>query len=111
MSATLWILQVLLAAMFAFVGGKKLVDAQMQQHLGKRLAIFIGAAEVAGAIGLIAPLATGIQPQLTAIAAAALALVMVLAAGYHVRQGHPAKQVAPALVLLVLTAVVAYGRW
>lgn len=111
MSATLWIVQILAAAFFAFAGGRKLVNEQMQQYLGKRLAIFIGTAEIAGAIGLIAPLATGILPQLTAVAAAALAVVMVLAAGFHVRQGHGIKQAAPALVLLVVTVFVAYGRW
>ena len=111
MSITLWTLQILLAAMFAFAGVNKLRSAQMHEHLGKRLAVFIGIAEIAGAIGLVAPLATGILPQLTAIAAVALAVVMALAAAHHFRQGDPAKQAAPALVLLVLTTVVAYGRW
>ena len=111
MSIALWILQILAAVFFAFAGGRKLVNAQMQQFLGKRLAIFIGVAEIAGAIGLIVPLATGIVPQLTPIAAAALALVMVLAAAYHIQKGHPAKQAVPAAVLLVVTTVVAYGRW
>ncbi len=111
MSALLWVLQILLAVMFAFAGGRKLFNEQMQKGLGKGLAIFIGVAEVAGAIGLIAPLATGIVPQLTAIAAAALGVVMILAAGYHIRQGHGTKRATPAVVLLVLTVVVAYGRW
>jgi hypothetical protein len=111
MSFSLWTLQILLAAMFGFAGVNKLVSAQMHQHLGKRLAVFIGVAEIAGAIGLIAPLATGILPRLTALAAAALAVVMILAAGHHLREGHPARQAVPALALLVLTTVVAYGRW
>jgi DoxX-like family len=111
MSITLWIMQILLAAMFAFAGGRKLVSEEAKKHLGRTLAIFIGAAEVAGAIGLIAPLATGILPQLTAVAAVSLAAVMVLAAGYHLRRGDGARQTTPALVLLLLTAFVAYGRW
>jgi hypothetical protein len=111
MSITLWTMQILLAAMFALAGGRKLVSEEAHKHLGRKLAIFIGAAEVAGAIGLVAPLAIGILPQLTALAAASLAVVMVLAAGYHVRKGDGARHTAPALVLLVLTAFVAYGRW
>jgi hypothetical protein len=111
MSIAVWVLQILTAAFFAFAGGRKLVNAEMQQHLGKRLAIFIGTAEIAGAIGLIAPLATGVLPQLTAIAAAALAVVMILAAGFHLRQGDGIKQTAPALVLLMVTVFVAYARW
>src|SRR5262249_19812032 len=111
MSALLWVLQILLAATFAFVGGRKLVNTEMQKHLGRNLAIFIGAAEVAGRVGRIAPLGTGSLPQLTAIAAAALAVVMVLAAVYHFREGHGVKHAAPSLALLVLTAFVAYGRW
>jgi hypothetical protein len=111
MSIALWTLQIALAAMFAFAGGRKLANQEMQKHLGKRLAIFIGIAEVAGATGLVAPLATGILPQLTAVAAASLAIVMVLAAAYHLRQGHPTRQAVPAIVLLALTVCVAYGRW
>jgi hypothetical protein len=111
MSTTLWILQGVLAAMFVFAGVNKLVNAEMRKALGRPLAAFIGLSEIVGAIGLIAPLATGVLPQLTAIAAAALALVMVLAAIHHLRRGDPVARVAPALVLLVLTSAVAYGRW
>jgi hypothetical protein len=111
MSITLWVLQIVTAAFFAFAGGRKLVNAETQQHLGRPLAIFIGTAEIAGAIGLILPLATGVLPQLTAIAAAALAVVMVLAAGFHIRQRDGIKQTAPALVMLAVTMLVAYGRW
>jgi putative oxidoreductase len=43
----------------------------------------IGAAEVAGALGLILPSATRILPVLTPVAAGCLALVMALAAQFH----------------------------
>jgi hypothetical protein len=36
---------------------------------------------------------------------------MILAAGFHLRQGDGIKQTAPALVMLVVTVIVAYGRW
>jgi DoxX-like family len=111
MSMALWTVQILSAGMFVLAGGRKLVSDEAHRHLGYKLAIFIGVAELAGAIGLIAPLATGVLPRLTVLAAVCLALVMVLAAGYHLRQGDGVRRTAPALVLLALTAFVAYGRW
>ena len=51
----------------------------------------IGVAEILGAIGLIVPLLTGIQPWLTWLAAAALALVMLLAAAFHLSRQEGSK--------------------
>ena len=67
-------LRVLLARLLSLLFRGRLdvrLDEEMQAHLGRNLARFIGLAELAGAVGLIAPLAMGILPQLTAIAAAA----------------------------------------
>lgn len=49
---------------------------------------FIGFAELAGALGLILPSLTGIQPKLTPFAAAGLATVVLLGAGLHVLRGE-----------------------
>ena len=64
----------------------------------------IGLAEVLGAIGLIAPMATGIAPILSPIAGLALAVLMVGAAVTHIRRSEPPIPVA--LVLLSLAAAV-----
>lgn len=48
----------------------------------------IGAAEVLGALGVILPMATGILPVLSPIAALGLALVHVGAFVVHVRRGE-----------------------
>ena len=47
-----------------------------------------GTAEILGGLGLILPSVTRIMPKLTVYAAYGLALVMVLAAGYHVLRGE-----------------------
>jgi hypothetical protein len=74
------------------------------------LMTFIGSAEILGALGLILPAATGILPWLTPLAAAALALVMLLAASFHAtRREYP--NLTGNLVLLLVAAFVAYGRW
>jgi uncharacterized membrane protein YphA (DoxX/SURF4 family) len=89
MKIALWIVQVLLALVFAVAGSMKLfafdqlaasVPALADQH---GLVTFIGIAELAGAIGLILPRLTGIFPVLTTWAAVGLATIMVLATGLH----------------------------
>jgi uncharacterized membrane protein YphA (DoxX/SURF4 family) len=49
---------------------------------------FIGISELLGGIGLILPSALRILPRLTPLAGALLALVMVLAAGFHASRGE-----------------------
>ena len=114
---TLWGAQILLALAFAMAGQMKaftpiadLVAAGMT-FAGENpgLARFIGFAELAGAAGLILPMLTGVKPRLTALAGAALALVMVLAAGFHLMRGELGGLAAP-VVLGGLAAFVAWGR-
>ncbi|MGC9336047.1 MAG: DoxX family protein, partial [Anaerolineae bacterium] len=70
----------------------------------------IGIAEVLGAVGLILPAATGFYAWLTPVAAVALGLLMVLAAGLHLRR-HEGTEVGLSVILLLLLAFVAYVRW
>jgi hypothetical protein len=67
----------------------------------------LGLAEVAGAVGLIVPGATGIAPLLTPLAAVCLAAVMAGAVRTH-RQ--LAENAAPAVVTGVLCLAIAAGR-
>ena len=118
MKYLLWIVQILLAVAFVGAGAMKLLTptAELAQSMvwvndvPGWLVKLIGLAEVAGALGLILPALTRIQPQLTALAAAGLALVMLLAAFFHLSRGESAL-IVPNLVLLLLAAFVAYGRW
>ena len=75
----LWTLQILLAALYLFAGGFKLVaapEAMQPTPLPVPFLRFIGAMEVLGALGLILPGLTGIRRNLTSLAAAGLALIM-----------------------------------
>ncbi len=119
MNIALWIVQILLAFVFLMAGVTKTFTsipelalqmawvAEVNPWLMVRLP---GIAEVAGALGLILPSLTRIQPKLTPLAAAGLALVMLLAAIFHLVLGDFGG-IPPNIVLLLLSAFVAYGRW
>ena len=77
----LWVVQGLLAALFLFAGGAKLVlPAEAMKgpiELPVAFLRLIGAAELLGAIGLIIPWLTRIRPVLTPLAAAGLVIIMI----------------------------------
>jgi hypothetical protein len=114
----LWVAQSVTAALFAMAGSMKstLPIAELATKLPwtasapEALVRFIGVAELAGAVGLLLPALTRIKPGLTALAGAALTLVMILAAGFHVsRSEFGALPIN--LVLGSLAAFVAWGRF
>ena len=110
----LWILQGLLAALFLFAGVMKLVlpiEAMAGPvSLPGWFLRFIGVAEVTGAIGLILPWLTRIQPRLTPVAASGLVIIMSGATVITVIGGPAATAAVPFMVGL-LAATVAYARW
>ena len=112
----LWVVQGLLAFAFGASGLMKLVMpiAELAKNMPwvaelPALVRFIGLSEFLGAVGVVLPAATRIQPKLTGFAAVGLVVVMVLAAGFHVLQGDAA-HMGPAVVLGALAAFVAWGR-
>jgi uncharacterized membrane protein len=114
-SIGLWILQGLLAAFFALGSGapKLLLPAEtlpMPVPLPQAFVWFIGTCEVLGALGLILPGLLRIRPGLTVAAAIALVLLTICAATYQLLGGQPESALF-ALVIGVLAAGVAYGRW
>jgi uncharacterized membrane protein YphA (DoxX/SURF4 family) len=116
MNIALWIVQALLALLFLFAGGMKLVmpiDEMMKQMplpLPAWFVQFTGLVEVLGAIGLILPWLLRIRPGLTPLAAAGLVIVMIGAVAYTLAAGDIASASMP-LVVGLLSAFVAYGRW
>ena len=116
MNYTLWIVQAVLALLFLFAGGIKLVMPmeemmkQMPIPLPVWFVLFTGVVEVLGAIGLILPRLLGIRPGLTPLAAAGLVIVMIGATVYTFAAGDVASALIP-LVVGLLAAFVAYGRW
>lgn len=101
-----WILQALLAAMFIFSGGHKLLDLPGTMKMFEGLGLpgwlggFIGAAEVLGGIGLLVP--RTVRP-----AAMGLIIIMIGAVFMHATKipGGLAKGM-PAMVALLLLVVV-----
>ena len=114
--AVLWIVQVGLALLFVFAGGMKLVaplaeiEAQMPIVLPGWFVWFIGVAELLGGLGLVLPGLVRIRPGLTPLAAAGLGVIMIGAVGYTLAAGQVAGVLMP-LVVGLLAAFVAYGRW
>lgn len=108
----LWTIQILLAALFLFAGAMKLIapieQLTAQSTLPGTFLRFIGLAEFLGALGLILPGLTRIQPRLTPLAAAGLVIIMIGATVISFPLGAVA---AMPLVTGVLSAFVAYGRW
>ena len=111
MLIALWITAALLTLAYLGAGGTKVVRSQRAladvmpwtTHASAVQVKIVGALELLGALGVILPLATGLAPVITAIAAVCLALVQVVAIGIHIRL-HDTKSL-PANVLLLLLAV------
>jgi uncharacterized membrane protein YphA (DoxX/SURF4 family) len=114
MTYALWIIQGLLALLFLWAGGMKLVlpiEAMTEQMPLPGLFLrFIGVAEVLGALGLILPGLLHRQPALTPLAAAGLVLIMIGATVLTLASGAVLMALFP-LVVGLLAAFVAYGRW
>ena len=114
MNVALWIVQGLLAALFLFAGGAKLV-LPLDQMTGP-VALpgwflrFIGVAEVLGAFGLVLPGLLRIRQGLTPLAAAGLVIIMIGATVVMWAGGMVAVALMNVIVAL-LAAFVAYGRW
>jgi hypothetical protein len=110
----LWIVQGLLAALFLFAGGMKLImpieEMTKQVPLPGLFLRFIAVAEMLGAIGLIFPALLRIRPGLTTLAAAGLVIIMIGATVVTLATGGGAMALMP-LVVGLLAAFVAYGRW
>jgi uncharacterized membrane protein YphA (DoxX/SURF4 family) len=118
MNIVIWVLQGLLAAAFAAAGLMKLTQprTKLTQNMGwvedfsDSGVKGIGGVELLAAIGLILPAATKILPVLTPLAATGLVLLMIGAIVTHVRRNEN-QMIAPAAVLLILAAVVAWARF
>ena len=110
----LWVVQWLLALLFLWAGGVKLVlPLEMLKGpvaLPGLFVRFIGLAEALGAVGLILPWLLRIQPVLTPLAAAGLVIIMIGATMITQIGGGGAFALFPATVG-ILAASVAYGRW
>jgi hypothetical protein len=114
MTYALWVVQGLLALLFLWAGGIKLV-LPLEELTGPvpipgLFLRFIGVAEVLGALGLILPGLLRIRPGLTPLAATGLVIIMIGAIGITLAAGDLAGPLIP-LAAGLLAALVAYARW
>lgn len=119
MNVVLWIIAGVLAVAFAAAGVMKLAQPKEKlaasgmgwtEQFSPAAVKAIGALEVAAALGLILPPLLGITPILVPLAALGLALLMIGAAITHARRKEQ-PMIGANVVLLVLAAVVAWGRF
>ncbi|WP_271856020.1 DoxX family protein [Patiriisocius marinus] len=113
----LWIAQGLLAVMFIMAGIMKAtqpVEALAESlpwvtstPLG--LVRFIGISELLGGLGLLIPSIFRFKPMLTVWAALGLALIMVLAAGFHATRGE-FPNIGMNVVLIGIALFIVWGR-
>jgi uncharacterized membrane protein YphA (DoxX/SURF4 family) len=118
MNIVLWIIQILLALLFLFAGGTKLVipyDKLMAMGSPNQVVLpalffkFIGVVELLGGLGLVLPGLLRIKKGLTPLAAIGLTIIMIGAVIITAAGAGVAMATFP-LVVGVLCALVAYGR-
>ena len=113
MKYVLWIVQVLLAALFLFAGVAKFVLPLEQMQMPIALPIwflrFIAVCEILGALGLILPGLFRVKVGLTPLAAAGLVIIMIGATITSLAGGMPGSAIFSSVVGL-LAAFVFYGR-
>jgi hypothetical protein len=111
----LWSVQGFLALFFMFAGAPKILGRGIDRWTGfsdlpRAQVVFTGIAELLGAAGLVLPMATGVAPWLTPLAAVGLALIVLMAAGFHLRADERLEALETSLWASI-AAVIAIGRW
>src|SRR6201986_1890915 len=107
LNITVWVICGLLAALFLFAGTPKVMsDPRAVEGFAKAgfpswFLLFIGLAEVSGAIGLLIP-------RLRFYAATGLFIIIIRGVSTHRRAGDPLDKMAASAIALVLTATVAW---
>lgn len=119
MKIALWIIQVLLALLFLFAGGTKLVlpiEMLTQSNSPDHIVMpgwfirFIGLCELLGGLGLVLPGVFKTRQYLTPLAALGLAIIMAGAVVVTL-MGEGVLLSIPPLITLLLLLFVAYARW
>ena len=116
----LWLGQIVLALVFvvdAYIHTFRFSQSSLRPDMawladvGRDRMRIIGALEILGAIGLIVPAATGILPGLTPVAASCLAILVALAAVFHLRRPGEGRSVVLDVIVGGIAVLVAYGRF
>ena len=115
---SLWIAQVILAAMFIMAGIMKStqpidkLSAMLPwvTHVPEILVRIIGVCEFLGAVGILLPSLLRIQPKLTPIAATGIVVIMVCAIAFHLSRGE-ASVLGINIFIAVVASFIAWGRF
>jgi uncharacterized membrane protein YphA (DoxX/SURF4 family) len=116
----LWIGQVVLALGLLAAGYGHAIDFDRSAArrgmvwlaaVGRTQMRAIGSLEILAAVGLILLGVTGVLPWLTPTAAACVVVLMILAAIFHARRPGEGQNIVTNLVIGLLAALVAYGRF
>lgn len=114
MNRALWIVQILLAALFVFAGVSKLMMPAEQLTAAGPLSAgflrFISVCEILGAFGLVLPGLFKIRPGLTPLAALGLLVIMIGATVVTLMTMAWTWAILPAVTGIFLAFVI-YGRW
>src|SRR5215470_16666063 len=111
----LWIVQDFMALFFFGAAFPKLTGRGLElwtgfSNLPRRLVLGIGIAEVLGAVGLVLPMASGVLPWLTPLAAIGLSINVLMATGFHVREDERLKAILTTL-WATIAGIIGIGRW
>ena len=111
----LWTVQIFLALFFLGAAFPKLTGRGLERWTGfsnlpRGLVLGIGIGEVLGSVGIVLPMATDILPWLTPLAAMGLAINVLMATGFHVREDERLKAIATTL-WAAIAGIIVIGRW
>lgn len=115
MDIVLWLVQSLVAVLFLFIGAVQTTGRGLQRWKGfsdlpRPLTFLVGVTAILGALGLVLPMATGVWPWLTPLAALALTAKMLMSAGFHVRAQEWGNVLYNTVWVGLLTTIT-IGRW
>jgi uncharacterized membrane protein YphA (DoxX/SURF4 family) len=117
MKILLWTLQCFAALLYGASGIMKVFmfdsiskDIRSFGALPRQVWMALGIVELVCVVGLIVPSAFRWYPSLTVVAAAVLAIESLVFIGVHVKY-HETPTIIMCIVLGLLMAFIAYGRW
>jgi uncharacterized membrane protein YphA (DoxX/SURF4 family) len=108
-----WVVQILLAALFLKIGITKLFMPETLPYPWVKelpaLAVIAGIADLLGGMGLIFPDLLKIRPKLTVYAAYGIILLMICAIIFHVSRGE-SSEIGFNFIIIALAVFIAWGR-
>ena len=117
LNITLWVVQVLTAALMALASYIKLAtpieELSLQMKWTGEVPTYVvrvlGVIDLLGGIGVILPALLKIRPGLTSLAAVGIVLLMISAITFHVSRGE-SSVIGFNIIILLMAGFVAWGR-